>query len=268
MLTVALCALAACGHANSGSTPAVATQQATMQSPTTQGATPGASATPAAPAFVCASSAPLSSDDIALYLSVMRAAAAIVQHPTVADLAERQRAKAQAAANAKALAADQQQNGEARASADAANQEFMAAIQAAQKSGDYNAVAAAANAANAANGAVATSPVIMPPEQTPAQQAESMRVMEMDSGMADNAIVDERHIDSDRWDCITRKVEDAVPDPDAPDADGGPIVLTAQQRLDEAKYEARLAANRALLAQYIEEIRALEKIVRARHDEG
>lgn len=268
LTSLALCALAACGHSNPGTVAAGTAQPATMQPPTMQGATPGASATPDAPAFECDSRAPLSADDIDLYLSVMRAATAVVQHPTAADLAERQRVKAEGVANAKAAAADQQQNGAARASADAANQKFIAAMQAAQKSGDYSAVAAAANAAASANGAIAATQVSMPPEQNAAQQAESMRVMEMDSGMADAVIVDERHIDSDRWDCISRKVEDAVPGPDDFIADGDPMVLTAQQRLDEARYEAQVAANKALLARYVAEIHALEKIVRARHDEG
>lgn len=252
--SLAVCALCACGHTSPSATAAAAAQQGTAIDDA------AAVATSPAAAFVCDSSAPLSASDIALYLSVMRAAAALVQHPTAADIAARQGATAQASADGNAFAADQHQNGDARASADAANQALAAAMQAAQQSGDYSAVPAAAKAAKDANAALAEVP-----SETPAQQAEGMRVMELDSGMADQAIIAERSVDSERWDCITRKVEDAVPGPDAVYGDGDPMVLTARQRRDEATYAAEVAANKALLAQHLAEIRSLEKIVRARH---
>lgn len=263
LLVTALGALAACGRTSTdaaalaaGAAPGVTHAPTSVQVPAAEAADsavlPGA--------YRCDVNARLNADDVALYLSVMREAAAIVQHPTAADAAERQRAKVEAAANAQAWASAQQQE----SALTAADQKIRAALQAAQRSGDFTAVAAATKAAMAVNAAAAGPSARMPPAQTPAEEAESNRVSQLDSGLADVVVVDQRHLDERRWDCLSRKVEDAIPPPGTVFGEGDPVVNeSAADRAAEAAFEAEVAANKVTLAPHALEIRALEQVVRA-----
>jgi hypothetical protein len=193
--------------------------------------------------------APLRADDIALYLSVMRAAADRVRHPTAADRAAIQRTKADAAANSKLAAANQPIEAELSAA--------MQASQAAARRGDFDAARAAQTKAIQL-GKQLRQPVLDEPAADIASAFQS--------GQADRLIVQERHIDSDRYDRIVSRVEDAVPNPYAAVGSGdGGDVMTAAQRQAEAKYEAALATWREQLASDRSEIAALEKVVREPH---
>ncbi len=193
--------------------------------------------------------APLTQADINLYLTVMRAAAERVHHPTAADLAAIQRAKTDEAAQNKAAAA----NKPVMAKINAA----MQASQAAFQHGDPDA-ARAAQATVGKEMALVQTPTI---DEHADDLAQAFR-----SGQVDELIVKERHINEDLYDGIVDRIEAAMPSPYAAFGDGGGgDVMTSEQRKAAAEYEAALARWRRELAPYRSEIEALEKVVRKPH---
>ncbi|MGH8539213.1 MAG: hypothetical protein ACRETW_01735 [Stenotrophobium sp.] len=234
--------------------PAIATFSACGQGASTAAADVGAAphgdvAASAAKPVARDPNAPLSADDITLYLTVMRAAAARVQHPPTADVAALQRARADTAAQQKSNAANQA----AMAKVNAA----MQASQAAFQRGDLD----AARAATAGVGNISAQ-IKAPAVDEQADDFERA----YQGGTLDSVIVQERHIDSDRYDSIVGCVEDAIPSPyTAVGSGGGDVTMTAEQRRQAVAYEAALAHWRQQLAPHRSEIQALEKIVREPH---
>ena len=197
-------------------------------------------------------STPLSSNDVQTYLSVMRAAAERVQHPTAADLAAQQRAKAQAA-TAESFSAQAQK---ASVAAETAQKAMMDAAQ----RGDF------AKAKALAAQALPPPPIPASVSESPAEQAADMDWMSISGGSADEVIAEQRHIDTAHWSDIERAVEDAVPSPNTAYGEGdGGYTPTAQERKAEAESEALIAQNKKTLAPHVAEIHSLEITVRATH---
>ncbi|MGH8128178.1 MAG: hypothetical protein ACRER1_05700 [Gammaproteobacteria bacterium] len=167
----------------------------------------------------------------------------------MADVAALQRAKTDETAQNKAAAA----NKPVMAKINAA----MQASQAAFQHGDPDA-ARAAQTSIGKDMALVQTPTI---DEHADDLAQAFR-----SGQVDSLVVQERHIDSDRYDSIVSRVEDAVRSPYAAYGDGGGgVTMTAEQSRQAAAYEAALAGWRKDLAPYRGEIEALEKVVREPH---
>jgi hypothetical protein len=195
---------------------------------------------------------PLSDADIQLYLSVMREAASLVQHPGAADIAARKRAQADEAA------AQQQQP--AMEDADRRARAAMQAAMAAAQRGDVDAARAAQQSASKVLDAARARMTSSAP--TPAEYAENMRVMQIDDGTADALVAEQRHIDSGRWDAIVNAVETAVPDPQAAYGSGDPLDHPYAPSDHDRKVAAVTDINRNALAPYRSEILKLVGIVR------
>lgn len=196
---------------------------------------------------------PLSSGDVQLYLSVMREAVLLVQHPSAADIATRKRAH-----DLEATAQKQRASmGDADKNARAAMQAAMVAAQ----RGDVEAARAAQQSAlKVLNGAGA---YIRTP--SPEEDAADMRVMQLDNGSADAYVAEQRHIDSDHWDAIVDAVETAIPDPRGAFGSGDPLDHPYVPSEYDRKVEAVTEINRKTLAPDRSEILTLMAEVRHPH---
>lgn len=209
-----------------------------------------APAPPSAPAASDPALTPLTSADIQLYLAVMRDAAALIQHPTAADIAARKRAQD--------LETSSQQQQAIMEDADRKSRAAMQAAMAAAQRGDLDAAKAAQTTAQKALNNVSAN-IKMP---TPAEQVADMRVMQLDDGSADEYVAEQRHINSQRWDAIVDAVETAIPDPDAAHGDGDPLDHPYVPSDHERKVAAVTAINRKTLAPDRSEIFKLMAAVR------
>ncbi|MDN5925335.1 MAG: hypothetical protein L0H70_10115 [Xanthomonadales bacterium] len=184
------------------------------------------------------------------YLTVMRAAAELVQHPSAADSAARQRRQDTESAA--------QQSQPARQAADEKIRVAMQTAMAAAQRGDMVAAKAAQQVAIDAMPSMAAK-VSVP---TDAEYAANMRVMQIDSGSADALVAEQRHIDSNHWDALVDAVETAVPDPQAAYGSGDPLDHPYVPSEHERKVAAVTEVNRQTLVPYRDEIHKLEGIVR------
>jgi len=199
---------------------------------------------------------PITKDDIDLYLAVMRAAAARVRHPTAQDLdALRQQRDYEAESEA-----DTRADAPAMAAMDARQKAVQAALDEAMQSGDYSKVRAlSAEQAKATGKAAASLELATPPDDATTARATHLR-----NGQADLQIVDERHLDADRYQRIVDVIEEALPPPDAffGDCGGCQGKPDAAELQREKAHAAGLARNRETLAPDAAEIRALQAVVR------
>ncbi|MGA7297695.1 MAG: hypothetical protein WBW92_09320 [Rhodanobacteraceae bacterium] len=196
---------------------------------------------------------PLTHADIQLYLSVMHAAAQLVQHPSAADIAALKRAREDE------VAVEQHQP-----AMDTANRKARAAMQAAMNaanSGDIDGARAAQQSAlTTLNNASAN---ITAP--SPAEYAENMRVMQIDDGNADAYVAEQQHIDSEHWDNLVNAVETAIPDPNGVHGSGDPLDHPYVPSAHDRKVAAVTAMNRKTLAPWHDEILTLLACVRHPH---
>lgn len=200
---------------------------------------------------------PIAKADIDLYLDVMQAAAARVQHPPAGDIAAIREWKAYLA---KATATSEA-NAPAQARMEAEQKQLQAQMNAAMQSGDMDKLKALAAQQVQQGQALSQSMQTV----TPPDDATSQLAMNLGSGRADEVIVHERHLDADRWDRLVDVIEEIFPPPTAINGDcGGNCTpqLTADQLRREHEHAAGVARNRRILAPYAKQIRALETSVR------
>lgn len=211
--------------------------------------------------------APLTADDIQLYLSVMRAAAARVQHPSPDDLAALQQFKSHEAAENAATKA----NAANQAAQDAIDAKFQpkleAAMKAAESSGSGSALMAVVAEQNKEKSAY-------PLREVPAlDDAVFDRAQNFTSGHADLQIVSERHLDQTRYGHVSDEIQAIIdPFPQGPGTDGrcddcGPTTAAGwaryhKQQAYAKKVGAMMAHNRKTLAPYAAEIGSLQLAVR------
>ncbi|GEM_PF-4110355 len=203
---------------------------------------------------------PLSKDDIEFYLDVMRAAAERVQHPTAHDLDALRRQQA-FASNAEAAA---QSNAAQEASVEAALAKAQAAMTAAMQSGDEAKIqAAAAQQQQALQTATGAIQAVAMPDSTTMNLA-----LNLSNGQADRQIVEERHLDSKRYERVASVIDEILVPPGTPMADCGGSgcgdAPDAAELQREQAHAAGVARNRKLLLPYVNEIRPLQAVVRKR----
>lgn len=252
-LLLAAAALGGCGH-DAGDPMSAAAASSTPATDDAQ-ATP-AGGSPASTAHADPQLTPLTPADIDLYLVVMRAAAARVRHPSAQDLdALRQQQAYESQAEA-----DSRADAPAMAAMDARQKAVQAALDDAMQSGDYSKVRALAAEQVKATGKAAASLELA----TPPDDATTARATHLRDGQADLQIVDERHLDADRYQRIVDVIEEALPPPgaffgDCGGCQGKPDAAELQR---EKAHAAGLARNRETLAPNAAEIRALQAVVR------
>lgn len=204
---------------------------------------------------------PLSRADIDLYLGVMRAAAARVQHPPVGDLDAIRELKAY---NAR-VAATAEANAPAQARFEARQKKLQDDMTAAMQSGDMDKVKALA--AEQMKQGQALGQLQSAEQVTPLDDETTTLAMNLSDGQADEVIVRERHLDADRWDRLVSVIEEIYPPPGTALADcGGDCApqLTPEQVRQQHEHDAGVVRNRKILAPYAQQIHSLEAIVRAR----
>lgn len=258
-------------HANAGSgSPDQALADRTMDAGTPDATSPDSKSesaqagTDAAPQ-VDESLMPLSPDDIQLYLTVMRAAAERVRHPTPEDLAAIQQVKTHDAAEAAATKA----NATNQAARDAIDARFQpqldAAMKAAASSGNGSVLLAAVAEQNKEKSAY-------PLQQVPSLDSDvQLHAFVLGQGEADSEIVTERHLDETRYGHVKDVIENIIdPNPAGPSIDGrcdgcGNGISAAEwakRKAQAKKISAMKARNSQALAPYAAEIRSLQQVVR------
>ena len=247
--------LSGCGKSGAPGAPAIAATASVSAAST--GLANDGNRQPDAP-YVDPQLTPIAKADIELYLDVMGAAAARVQHPTAGDVAA---LHAMQDFNAKAEA-DSAANAPAEARAQAAQQQLAAKMNAAMQSGDMDKLKAlAAQQTTLIQDQQKALHITGPMDDTSFELAGSLSL-----GHADDVIVRERHLDPDHWDRVVDVIEEVFPPPDAAVGDCGDAncapELTAEQLLREHEHEAGVARNHKVLASYEQQIRALETVVR------
>lgn len=210
---------------------------------------------------------PLTADDIQLYLSVMRAAAERVQHPSPEDLAALQQFKSHEAAE-KAAAKANASNQAAQEAIDAKFQpKLEAAMKAAESGGNGSALMAVVAEQNKEKSAYPLR------EVPPLDDAVLDRAQNFTSGNADLQIVSERHLDQARYSHVSDEIQAIIdPFPQGPSVDGhcdgcGPTTAAEwaryhKQQAYAKKVDAMMARNRKALAPYAAEIGSLQLTVR------